>query len=141
MGFVFGAFGLSSALFELPAGLLGDRLGVRRVLSQIVLAWSIFTALTGAAWNVTSLWVVRLLFGAGEAGCFPQSHAHAQRLAAGAGTCFRSISDVGLHPLGWRGDAASRARRSRGLRLEMDFRGLSRLGDRLVRHFSSLVQG
>jgi MFS transporter, ACS family, glucarate transporter len=71
MGFVFGAFGLSYALFELPAGLLGDRLGVRRVLSQIVLAWSIFTALTGAAWNVTSLWVVRFLFGAGEAGCFP----------------------------------------------------------------------
>jgi MFS transporter, ACS family, glucarate transporter len=71
MGLVFGAFGLSYALFELPAGVLGDRLGVRRVLSQIVLAWSIFTALTGAAWNVTSLWVVRFLFGAGEAGCFP----------------------------------------------------------------------
>jgi MFS family permease len=71
MGFVFGAFGLSYALFELPAGLLGDRLGVRRVLSQIVLAWSIFTALTGAAWDITSLWVVRFLFGAGEAGCFP----------------------------------------------------------------------
>jgi MFS transporter, ACS family, glucarate transporter len=71
MGFVFGAFGLSYALFELPAGLLGDRLGVRRVLSQIVLAGSIFTALTGAAWDITSLWVVRFLFGAGEAGCFP----------------------------------------------------------------------
>jgi MFS transporter, ACS family, glucarate transporter len=75
MGFVFGAFGLSYALFELPAGLLGDRLGVRRVLSQIVLAWSIFTALTGAAWNVTSLWIIRFLFGAGEAGCFPNSRA------------------------------------------------------------------
>jgi ACS family glucarate transporter-like MFS transporter len=71
MGFVFGAFALSYALFELPAGLLGDRLGVRRVLSQIVLAWSIFTALTGVAWNVTSLWIIRFLFGAGEAGCFP----------------------------------------------------------------------
>jgi MFS transporter, ACS family, glucarate transporter len=71
MGFVFGAFGLSYALFELPADLLGDRLGVRRVISQIVLAWSIFTALTGAAWDVTSLRVVRFLFGAGEAGCFP----------------------------------------------------------------------
>jgi MFS family permease len=71
MGFVFGAFGLSYALFELPGGLLGDRLGVRRVLSQIVLGWSIFTALTGAAWNVTSRWIVRFLLGAGEAGCFP----------------------------------------------------------------------
>ena len=71
MGLAFGAFGLSYALFELPMGLLGDRLGVRRVLLQIVLAWSAFTALTGAAWNITSLVVVRFCFGAGEAGCFP----------------------------------------------------------------------
>jgi MFS family permease len=71
MGLVFGAFGLSYALFELPMGLFGDRLGVRRVLAQIVLGWSLFTALTGAAWNFASMWVVRFLFGAGEAGCFP----------------------------------------------------------------------
>ncbi|HEV2134114.1 MAG TPA: MFS transporter [Terracidiphilus sp.] len=71
MGLVFGAFGLSYALFEVPMGLLGDRLGVRRVLAQIVLAWSAFTALTGAAWNVISLYIIRFLFGAGEAGCFP----------------------------------------------------------------------
>ncbi len=71
MGLVFGAFGLSYALFEIPIGLLGDKIGVRRVLLQIVLGWSIFTALTGAAWNVVSLWIIRFLFGAGEAGCFP----------------------------------------------------------------------
>jgi ACS family glucarate transporter-like MFS transporter len=71
LGAVLGAFGLSYALFEIPMGLLGDKLGVRRVLAQIVLAWSLFTALTGAAWSVTSLWVIRFLFGAGEAGCFP----------------------------------------------------------------------
>jgi ACS family glucarate transporter-like MFS transporter len=71
LGLVFGAFGLSYALFEIPAGLLGDRLGVRRVLLRIVLAWSAFTALTGAAWSLSSLCVIRFLFGAGEAGCFP----------------------------------------------------------------------
>ena len=71
MGLIFGAFGLSYAIFELPMGLLGDRLGVRRILLQIVLAWSIFTALTGAAWNFVSMYLVRFLFGAGEAGCFP----------------------------------------------------------------------
>ena len=71
LGLVFGAFGLSYALFELPAGLLGDRLGVRRVLLRIVLTWSAFTALTGAAWSLSSLCVIRFLFGAGEAGCFP----------------------------------------------------------------------
>src|SRR5271155_5884636 len=71
MGLVFGAFGLSYALFEIPIGLLGDKIGVRRVLLQIVLGWSFFTALTGAAWSFISLWVIRFLFGAGEAGCFP----------------------------------------------------------------------
>lgn len=71
LGSVLGAFGLAYALFEIPMGLYGDKRGVRRVLAQIVLAWSAFTALTGAAWNLTSLWVIRFLFGAGEAGCFP----------------------------------------------------------------------
>jgi MFS family permease len=71
MGLIFGAFGLAYALFEIPMGLLGDRLGVRRVLTQIVLAWSVCTALTGVAWNVASMCVIRFLFGAGEAGCFP----------------------------------------------------------------------
>jgi ACS family glucarate transporter-like MFS transporter len=70
-GAVLGAFGLSYALFEIPMGLLGDKLGVRWVLSQLVLIWSVFTALTGAAWNLASMWVIRFLFGAGEAGCFP----------------------------------------------------------------------
>jgi len=71
MGLVFGAFGLAYALFEIPMGLLGDRRGVRRVLTQVVLVWSIFTALTGAAWSVLALVTTRFLFGAGEAGCFP----------------------------------------------------------------------
>jgi MFS transporter, ACS family, glucarate transporter len=71
MGLIFGAFGLAYALFEIPVGLLGDRLGVRRVLAQIVLAWSICTAMTGAAWSIASMCVIRFLFGAGEAGCFP----------------------------------------------------------------------
>jgi MFS family permease len=71
LGLIFGAFGLSYALFEVPNGLLGDRFGVRRTLTRIVIAWSAFTALTGAAWNFTSLWIARFLFGAGEAGCFP----------------------------------------------------------------------
>jgi sugar phosphate permease len=71
MGMIFGAFGLSYALLEIPMGLLGDKLGVRRVLSQIVIFWSMFTALTGAGWNLVSLWIIRFLFGAGEAGAFP----------------------------------------------------------------------
>jgi len=71
LSLIFGAFGLSYALFEVPNGLLGDRFGARATLTRIVIAWSAFTALTGAAWNFSSLWLARFLFGAGEAGCFP----------------------------------------------------------------------
>ena len=71
MGLVFGGFALAYALFEIPSGWLGDRIGPRKVLLRIVLAWSAFTALTGAVWNLSSLLTTRFLFGAGEAGCFP----------------------------------------------------------------------
>lgn len=71
MGAVFSAFALSYAAFEIPGGWLGDRLGARRVLVRIVLMWSAFTALTGAAFSYPSLWITRFLFGMGEAGCFP----------------------------------------------------------------------
>lgn len=71
MGLIFAAFGLSYALFEIPTGWLGDKLGARKVLVRVVLWWSFFTAATGWAWNFVSMWITRFLFGAGEAGCFP----------------------------------------------------------------------
>ncbi len=71
LGLIFGAFGIAYALFEIPGGWLGDWLGAKKVLIRIVLSWSGFTAMTGLAWNFWSLWIVRFLFGAGEAGCFP----------------------------------------------------------------------
>jgi ACS family glucarate transporter-like MFS transporter len=71
MGKIFAAFGLAYALFEIPAGWWGDKLGPRRVLMGIVLWWSFFTAATGQVWNFAALWVTRFLFGAGQAGCFP----------------------------------------------------------------------
>jgi ACS family glucarate transporter-like MFS transporter len=71
MGVVFTAFGWAYALFEIPGGYLGDRLGPRSVLMRIVLWWSVFTAATGWAWNYASIVGTRFLFGMGEAGCFP----------------------------------------------------------------------
>ncbi len=71
MGWVLGAFGLAYALFEIPGGWMGDWMGPRKVLMRIVLWWSTFTALMGWMWNFQSLWVVNFLFGAGEAGGFP----------------------------------------------------------------------
>ena len=71
MGWAFSVFGWAYALFEIPGGWLGDRMGARRVLMRIVIWWSFFTAATGWVWNTTSLIVTRTLFGAGEAGAFP----------------------------------------------------------------------
>lgn len=71
MGWVFSAFTLAYALFEIPAGYLGDRIGPRRVLLRIVLWWSFFTVATGWMRSLWSLIATRFLFGAGEAGCFP----------------------------------------------------------------------
>lgn len=52
-------------------GWLGDVRGPRRVLTRIVLWWSAFTMLTGAAVGLRSLLAICFLFGAGEAGAFP----------------------------------------------------------------------
>ena len=71
MSFVFSAFTLAYSVFEVPSGWLGDVKGPRRVLTRIVLWWSAFTMLTGAAQGLRSLIVIRFLFGAGEAGAFP----------------------------------------------------------------------
>ena len=46
-GWVTAVFTLSYAVFEIPSGALGDRIGPRRVLTRIVLWWSVFTSLTG----------------------------------------------------------------------------------------------
>ncbi len=72
-GWVTGMFTLSYCIFEIPTGMLGDRLGPRRVLTRIVLWWSAFTALTGATSSFAWLLLVRFCFGAGEAGAFPNS--------------------------------------------------------------------
>lgn len=71
MGYVFAAFTVAYALFEIPGGWLGDLIGPRKVLMRVVLLWSFFTAATGRAWNLGSLLVTQFLFGVGEAGAFP----------------------------------------------------------------------
>jgi MFS family permease len=82
-GLLFTAFAFAYAAFEVPSGALGDLFGARKTLIRIVLWWSAFTALTGCIWPfrvelgpivITSfavLLLVRFLFGAGEAGAYP----------------------------------------------------------------------
>jgi MFS family permease len=71
MGLVFSAFGITYAACEIPSGWFCDRFGARKLLTRVVLLWSFFTAATGWAWSFPSLVATRLLFGAGESGCFP----------------------------------------------------------------------
>jgi MFS transporter, ACS family, glucarate transporter len=72
-GWVTAMFTLSYALFEIPTGTMGDRLGPRRVLTRIVLWWSAFTSVTGLVSSLPVLLVTRFCFGAGEAGAFPNA--------------------------------------------------------------------
>ena len=71
LGWALSTFAWAYSLFEIPGGWLGDRLGPRRVLMRIVIWWSVFTAATGRVWNLPSLIGCQALFGAGEAGAFP----------------------------------------------------------------------
>jgi len=72
-GWVVGIFALSYAVFEVPSGSLADRIGPRKVLTRIVLWWSVFTTLTGRVNSLGTLLAVRFAFGAGEAGAYPGS--------------------------------------------------------------------
>jgi ACS family glucarate transporter-like MFS transporter len=72
-GWVTAMFTLSYCIFEIPTGMLGDRIGPRRVLTRVVLWWSAFTSLTGMVSNYNVLLITRFMFGAGEAGAFPNA--------------------------------------------------------------------
>jgi MFS transporter, ACS family, glucarate transporter len=73
LGWILGIFAFAYGAFEIPTGLMGDRLGAKRVLIRVVLWWSAFTALTGAVNGFFVLLVVRFLFGMGEAGAYPNT--------------------------------------------------------------------
>ena len=70
-GWVLASFSLAYALFEIPSGILGDRIGPKALFIRIVLFWSLFTALTGLATGLVSLIIIRFLFGIGESGTYP----------------------------------------------------------------------
>lgn len=73
MSFVFSAFAVAYAVFEIPTAWWGERVGTRRVLTRIVLWWSAFTLATAAAFHYLALVIIRFLFGAGEAGAWPNA--------------------------------------------------------------------
>jgi MFS family permease len=73
MSYVFSAFTLAYAIFEIPTAWWADKIGSRAVLTRIVLWWSAFTLATAGAMNYVSLLVIRFMFGIGEAGAWPNA--------------------------------------------------------------------
>ena len=79
LGWIFSAFLIGYAGFQLPAGVLAARFGPRRVLSFGVIWWGLATALTAAlpstmAHAVAFLMAIRFLLGAGEAVIYPAAN-------------------------------------------------------------------
>jgi ACS family glucarate transporter-like MFS transporter len=71
ISWIFGAFFLSYALGQTPAGWLADRFGGRRMLTVFILAWSLFTGLLGFANGLILLVLLRLGMGFAQAGAYP----------------------------------------------------------------------
>src|SRR5262245_7714597 len=70
-GFGGGIFFLSYFLFEVPSNLLLARVGARRWIARIMLTWGIFAGAMALVTGPTSLYMMRFLLGAAEAGFFP----------------------------------------------------------------------
>src|SRR4051812_20678020 len=70
-GWVYFAFILAYAMFEIPTAHWADRRGAKSVLARIVSWWSVFTLVTASVFSYPSLLIARFLFGAGEAGAWP----------------------------------------------------------------------
>lgn len=118
-GWVLGAFVLAYGIFEIPSGASGDRLGQRRVLTRIVVWWSVFVAATAATRSFTQILLTQFLFGAGEAGAYPNAsgvvarwfpkaeRARAQGAVWAASRFGGAVSPLLVVPLlravGWRG--------------------------------------
>ena len=79
LSYLMAAFMLAYGLVEIPCGLLGDRLGVRHVLTTLVVGWSLLTGAVGWAlwlpantvWPLAYLLAVRAGFGVFQGGLFP----------------------------------------------------------------------
>lgn len=84
LGWVFSAFLIGYAAFQVPAGWLAGRLGPRKVLTFGVVWWGVFSVLT-AMINSTMgnvlfmLILVRFLLGAGEAVIYPAGNQFVSR--------------------------------------------------------------
>jgi ACS family glucarate transporter-like MFS transporter len=79
LGWVFSAFLIGYALFQVPAGWLATRFGPRRVLTGALIWWGLFSALTalvppGSRHALLLLFLVRFALGIGESVVYPSGN-------------------------------------------------------------------
>ena len=73
MGYVFGAFSLSYAIFQIPSGALGLKIGTRQSLPLFSTLWSLITVWTSLVLSFVPLLISRLTFGIAQAGLVPNT--------------------------------------------------------------------
>jgi len=66
LGIVFSSFFLGYAVFCFVGGWASDRIGAKNVFTLSMTVWSVFCGLTAVVFSLTSLLVVRVVFGMGE---------------------------------------------------------------------------
>lgn len=78
IGLTTATFGLAAGMFfvpyillELPSNLVLEKVGARWWIARIMLTWGIISGAHMFVWNDNSLYVMRALLGAAEAGFFP----------------------------------------------------------------------
>lgn len=82
LGWILASFNVAYTIFQIPGGLFSDRVGPRRALTILAVAWAVITAATGfvpglvmasAGGALASLMAVRALMGVSHAPIFPAS--------------------------------------------------------------------
>jgi sugar phosphate permease len=71
LAWVLGAFFVGYGLAQVPAGWLSDRYGARLMMTVYIVAWSLFTVVTGLATGLVSLLAARFAVGLAQAGAYP----------------------------------------------------------------------
>ena len=71
LGWLDSAFMVSYSAGQIPGGMLGDWFGPRGILAGMALLWSLAMGATAWAGSMFSMQTVRVLFGLGQAGCYP----------------------------------------------------------------------
>lgn len=70
-GFAAGIFFLTYFALEVPSNIALVRFGARRWIARIMIAWGLLSSATALVQGPESLYVLRALLGAAEAGVFP----------------------------------------------------------------------